>query len=517
MNKRILPAIVALLILGTMLPSQADAYTIHVDVAFGVDQPLCGSVPGPWACQTIQYAVDNVAGDGATVQLTPGTFNENVVIDKRITLAGAGSGDDPAVDSMIVSASPSTNVIRLTTGGASAAARMIIRDLRVTGGTGGPNYGNGINIVGGSYVTFDNVAAVGNDGNGIAFDPGGDQTDFVVSNCNLSDNPGGTGFRVPTTASVDGLSITDSTLDDNAVIGLSMYGPVTDLYIHNSTFNNNEVVGIYGYLHRYFATKKDAVIGHVTANGNGRGIALRIYGGSVKISHSTISGNNHVNPGDIGQGIDLSVREADAAIHLSDVTAEDNEDVNIFLETKNAGSLVRAFFERVTVTGSEDEPGAVFCDGCGIWLHTLGTAAMSNVSISDSRVEGNTRGIVLEAETTPVSNVVIQCSDILSDGSSAGLVISGDAAAGNQAYYNNIVGNWIGVDNQDLDDTFDATENWWGDAGGPYHPGTNPSGSGDEVSDNVVYDPWLIETPICGIFADGFESGDTSAWSSTSP
>ncbi|MCP4663308.1 MAG: hypothetical protein GY856_48570 [bacterium] len=516
MKKTILPAIVTLLILGTMLPSEAGAYTIHVDAAFGIDQPLCGSVPGPWACQTIQYAVDNVAGDGATVQLTPGTFNENVLIDKRITLGGAGSGDDPAVDSIIVSASPGTNVIRLTTGGASATERMIIRDLRVTGGAGGPNGGNGINIVGGSYMTFDNVAAVGNDGNGIAFDPGGDQTDFVVSNCNLSSNPGGTGFRVPTTASVDGLSITDSTMDNNAVIGLSMYGPVTDLYIDNSTFNDNAAVGIYGNLHRYFATKKSAVIGHVTANGNGRGIALRIYGGSVKISNSTVSANNNVNPEDIGQGLDLSVREADAAILLSSVTAEDNEDVNIFLETKNDGSLAGAFFEHVTVTGSEDEPSAVFCDGCGIWLHTLGTVAMSNVAISNSRIEGNNRGIVLEAETMPVSNVAIRCSDILSDGSSAGLVISGDAAAGNQAYYNKIVGNWIGVDNQDLDDTFDATDNWWGDAGGPYHPGTNPSGFGDEVSDNVAYDPWLIGTPVCGIFSDGFESGDTSAWSSTS-
>jgi len=84
-------------------------------------------------------------------------------------------------------------------------------------------------------------------------------------------------------------------------------------------------------------------------------------------------------------------------------------------------------------------------------------------------------------------------------------------------YYNNIIENWIGVDNQDPDDTFDATDNWWGDASGPYHPGTNPSGLGDEVSDNVAYDPWLIATPSCTIFSDGFESGDTSAWSSTSP
>ncbi len=46
----------------------------------------------------------------------------------------------------------------------------------------------------------------------------------------------------------------------------------------------------------------------------------------------------------------------------------------------------------------------------------------------------------------------------------------------------------------------DATYNWWGDVSGPYHPGswtygvatiTNPSGLGDEVTDYVLYEPWL--------------------------
>jgi hypothetical protein len=34
-----------------------------------------------------------------------------------------------------------------------------------------------------------------------------------------------------------------------------------------------------------------------------------------------------------------------------------------------------------------------------------------------------------------------------------------------------------------------AESNWWGDASGPYHPVTNPSGKGDRVSDNVDYTP----------------------------
>ena len=42
----------------------------------------------------------------------------------------------------------------------------------------------------------------------------------------------------------------------------------------------------------------------------------------------------------------------------------------------------------------------------------------------------------------------------------------------------------------------DAINNWWGDNSGPYHPGTNPSGTGDKVSDNVLYHPWTGEAPL---------------------
>jgi len=45
----------------------------------------------------------------------------------------------------------------------------------------------------------------------------------------------------------------------------------------------------------------------------------------------------------------------------------------------------------------------------------------------------------------------------------------------------------------DATGVLDAEHNWWGDATGPYHPVTNPVGLGDEVSDNVNYDPWWAD------------------------
>jgi parallel beta-helix repeat protein len=44
----------------------------------------------------------------------------------------------------------------------------------------------------------------------------------------------------------------------------------------------------------------------------------------------------------------------------------------------------------------------------------------------------------------------------------------------------------------------DATNNWWGHKSGPYHPITNPTGKGDDVSDNVLFDPWT-KIPAWGV------------------
>jgi len=44
--------------------------------------------------------------------------------------------------------------------------------------------------------------------------------------------------------------------------------------------------------------------------------------------------------------------------------------------------------------------------------------------------------------------------------------------------------------------TMDAKMNWWGSQSGPYHPTINPDGSGDNVSDNVDFMPWLGGEPV---------------------
>ena len=63
---------------------------------------------------------------------------------------------------------------------------------------------------------------------------------------------------------------------------------------------------------------------------------------------------------------------------------------------------------------------------------------------------------------------------------------------------NRFDGTGIGVQNNETGVPVAATCNWWGSGTGPSHA-TNPGGTGDAVSDDVVFSPWLV-TPFFGCF-----------------
>ena len=73
---------------------------------------------------------------------------------------------------------------------------------------------------------------------------------------------------------------------------------------------------------------------------------------------------------------------------------------------------------------------------------------------------------------------------------SAGIWLTSDAS--NVVIHTNcIAGNAeFGVNNEAAA-IVDAEDNWWGDPSGPHHPTANPAGTGDAISDNVDFDPWI--------------------------
>ena len=57
--------------------------------------------------------------------------------------------------------------------------------------------------------------------------------------------------------------------------------------------------------------------------------------------------------------------------------------------------------------------------------------------------------------------------------------------------FNNIFSNSSYGINNTSSNSLDATNNWWGDSSGPYHQTLNPSATGNTVSSNINFIPWL--------------------------
>ena len=65
----------------------------------------------------------------------------------------------------------------------------------------------------------------------------------------------------------------------------------------------------------------------------------------------------------------------------------------------------------------------------------------------------------------------------------------------NNAFSNNIYNNAEFGINASLNNgtQIDARLNWWGNDSGPYHPDANPTGKGDNITDDVDFNPWRDE------------------------
>jgi parallel beta-helix repeat protein len=174
---------------------------------------------------------------------------------------------------------------------------------------------------------------------------------------------------------------------------------------------------------------------------------------------------------------------------------------SIFTEIGRVGVL----YFGTGVAGSTYSGNSYTGKGSGDWLdYALDISAGATVSVEDSTVS--------------------DCQGVASsDGSeSAGYMVTTYYGSGTEATFDgnaitdNTYGIIVGYDSSDTSDVsatgncFDGNDygidttsppveaegNWWGDASGPYHATLNPSGAGDEVGDDIDFEPWV--TDGCG-------------------
>jgi hypothetical protein len=99
------------------------------------------------------------------------------------------------------------------------------------------------------------------------------------------------------------------------------------------------------------------------------------------------------------------------------------------------------------------------------------------------------------------SSVTIQNSDISHNEKDGIIVTTGEPTITHNDIQDN---NGFGLRNTSPGEVTQATCNWWGADTGPTHA-TNPGGSGEEVSNRVIFEPWLTGPAQAGA-CDGMRS-----------
>ncbi len=226
----------------------------------------------------------------------------------------------------------------------------------------------------------------------------------------------------------------------------------------------------------------------------------------------TFTGNTLTN-GDYGTyGVNIGgIREATVNIsgnEISDyqyaIQVESNNDI-VPLE-------IRIENNTITGTGASDNEGIKMLNFAldttyivgntiqgnlynGIYINEIGSSGLPPVLyIEKNDVSGAKYGLYIDDllyEHTYAAEVYIRYNTF-HDNENGFTFSSYDGAVGSTVSIvdNNFVGNSAyGMENMDSV-TINAQGNWWGDDTGPYHPVSNPTGLGNEVSDYVDYANW---------------------------
>ncbi len=243
---------------------------------------------------TIQQSISS-ANPGDMLQAGPGIYPENVIIDRRITLNGSGSG----IGGTIIT--PVSGVgISISNGGQNSTERLTLSNLQVSGAL------QGISTIGSnqpSHITLSNVALLNNTNNGfnINIEPAFPvMNDLIITGGNFSNNVIA-GFRVPTYAQVSNVTIQNSMLNGNAngILVFSGTAIFNNINISNSQFNNNTSKGMYyEALNNAFLTN-NTIDNSGTAGNFAAGIDINLKNGNyqnVNLINNTVTNSGTGDP-----------------------------------------------------------------------------------------------------------------------------------------------------------------------------------------------------------------------------
>ena len=307
--RKLLPLIIPTLLIVPILLALGTAVRANPDLYVDIDDECGGILP----CYTTIQAAVNLAGDGDTIYVFPGTYDESVDLsdmnpDGNITLVTVDSKGSPTPGTVTVS---STSGVHsefytddpfdgdITIDGFNVHSALPGIDVHVEG-TGDDNHNvvirrvtatnindHGIKVTADGNVTVDECTASNNGASGIyVWDTDGD---VEISDCtaNANQGTGSTNAGISVVNLGGGLTVSDCDASDNANHGIFAWNVVGTVTLSNCTANDNDSNGI---------LVQDAAgnvsMSNVTANGNGSAGFVVVAEADVTFEHCTARGND---------------------------------------------------------------------------------------------------------------------------------------------------------------------------------------------------------------------------------
>jgi hypothetical protein len=450
---------------AVQFPGETDYRTIGVDAFWTVTAGL-GAVTA-----------------GGTVYVAAGTYAESVTIGKSVTLSGdrgdpgvAGPGlNAPVMDGTALSAVPAFSI-------SQGVSNVIIEgfEIRNYGPTGNTNADGVVAWNSGtSNVTVRDNYMHDLGYCGVLTGNGWGGPQGLHDNWQVTYND----VRSTGTYGFDMENVKNSAISHNAISAIPWYvinvialatEPGASVTCENVRVEYNTITGCLdrninlqawatGGVDRT-ATVRNVTVAHNTVTGDFNLIIAWKTGDGTTVIRDLIIDNNTLtvnNP-----------KSAEYAVNLADVAGSSSFSDN-----------------ELTLTGSVGGGGPFF-HGINVTGVATGTWTMSNNELDGNNVGGASVGIRLRG-VLPASAVINITHNLITEffrGVSADALASGiDVNISRSTLVLNAdkaVVNGAG-------ELIDARYCWWGAASGPYNAASNPSGTGNAVSDYVLFAPWM--------------------------
>ncbi len=305
----------------------------------------------------------------------------------------------------------------------------------------------------------------------------------------------------------------------NGIVDNYYAGVFDNIHVHDVTVKNIYLRGIYAASGGSGFDFHDDTVENVQADPSS--IAMFNYGGSGVFANNTVSDANDGISANHSRGTQFlnNVITASASGVHTDNSGDgggsgDVIDGNSVSDCTTGGYGVWTFVPYIQPTVQNN-----VVTNCAVGLAATGSYVAVGTLFENNEVDGmnaaGSTGVYIttstfyfasgNVEATLTGNIIKNNEDGFVFQSESGFTLTVDNLG------NSITGNTTGTDT-DGTGTYDVKMlgDWWGSASGPTNA-SNPSGTGDSVSDGIPFSPWLgIGTDSSG--ATGFQMASPMTW-----